>query len=277
LQPRRPRGARGAILAAGLAASWLLASGASPCRAANLPIGRDQRLILGFIEDGAIVAEGWFEASLAGADYDEGGDRGGRVLVALRYGRDVEAGVIAGVGRRRRDAGAPLYGGTVEDSFSRTDATDVMIYGKYRVLRGTFDLSLGASVSVPLAGDASGLTSGALETRGFAGGRVALPGGSVLVAHVGFATAGTSGYSGASGRTALRAGIGGLVPLARIWSLFVEVEHEGAIFEGQDSSTMGLAGLHWEPTQNIAVLMGAGGGGGRAPDLAGILAVAFHF
>lgn len=258
-----------------IAAAWFAA--AQPCRGATLPVGRDHRLLLGFIEDGAIVGRGWFEAALTAGDSGAGRDYRGTTLVALRYGRDVEAGVVVGALHRQRDAGAPLYGGTVDDSFSRTGATDAVVYGKYRVLRGTVDLALGASASIPIAGDASGLTSGAMEVNGFVGARGALPGGTALIGHAGFATAGTSGYSGAPGGTALRAGVGSLVPLARIWTLILEAQYEGGLFAGQAAGTTALAGLDWRPTENIVMRGGLGGGWGRAPDFTGILAVAFRY
>jgi hypothetical protein len=250
---------------------------AAPCPAATLPVGRDHRLLLGFIEDGAIVGRGWFEASFSASDSGAGWDGWGRALVALRYGRDVEAGVVLGGLHRERHEGAPLYGGTVDDAFSRTGAADAVVYGKYRVLRGTVDLALGASASIPVAGDESGLTSGAMEVRGFAGARGALPGGSALIGHVGFATAGASGYSGAPGGTAWRGGIGALVPVARIWTVILEAEFEGGLYSGQDSGTAALAGLDWRPTENIVVRGGVGGGWGRAADVTGIVAAAFRY
>ena len=250
---------------------------ASPCLAATLPVGRDHRLLLGFIEDGAVVGRAWFEAALSAGDSADGRDDRGTTLVAFRYGRDVEAGAVVGALHRQRHAGAPLYGGTVDDSFTHTGVPDAVVYGKYRVLRGTVDLSLGASASIPIAGDSSGLTSGAMEVRGFVGARGSLPGGSALIGHVGFATAGTSGFSGASGGTALRAGIGSLVPLARIWTLILEAEYEGGLFAGQRSGTTALAGLDWRPTENIVVRGGIAGGWGRAVDFTSILGVAFRF
>jgi hypothetical protein len=274
LQPRRPRRAwwPPAVV---IVAAWIAA--VSPCPAATLPVGRDHRLLLGFIEDGAVVGKGWFEAALTAGDSGDGWDDRGTTLVALRYGRDVEAGVIVGALHRQRHAGAPLYAGTVDDPFSRTGAGDAVVYGKYRVLRGTVDLALGASASIPIAGDTSGLTSGAMEVRGFVGARGALPGGTALIGHVGLATSGTSGFSGASGGTALRAGVGSLVPLARIWTLILEADYEGGLFAGQGSGTTALAGLDWRPTENIVVRGGMGGGWGRAAEFTGILAVAFRF
>jgi len=273
----QPRTSRRPFLITGLVLALVWYTAASQCRAATLPVGRDHRLLLGFIEDGAVVGKAWFEAALSASESSAGWDDRGALLVAFRYGRDVEAGAILGALHRQRQAGAPLYGGTVDDSFSHTGVDDALVYGKYRVLRGTVDLSLGASVSMPLASDASGLTSGAMEVRGFVGARGALPGGSALIGHVGFATAGTSGYSGASGETALRAGIGGLVPLARIWTLILEAEYEGGLFAGQESGGSALAGLDWRPTENIVVRGGMGGGWGREPQFMGILAVAFRF
>jgi hypothetical protein len=116
-----------------------------------------------------------------------------------------------------------------------------------------------------------------MEVRGFVGARGALPGGAALVGHAGFATAGTSGYSGAPGGTAFRAGIGGLVPVARIWTLMLEAEYEGGLYREQGSGTLVLAGLDWRPTENIALRGGIGGGWGRAADVTGVLSGAFRY
>jgi hypothetical protein len=277
LQPRAARpGTSRCRLPRLVALVVAVSSVAAPARAA-LPVGRDHRLILGFIEDGSIVGTGWFEAGFSAADSGDGWDYRGTTLVALRYGRDVEAGFSLGGLHRERHDEAPLYGGTVEESFSRNGWDDALVYGKYRVLRGTVDLALGASASFPLEGDGSGLTSGAVEVRGFVGARGALPGGAALIGHAGFATAGSSGYSGAPGGTALRAGVGSLIPLARIWTLILEAEYEGGLYAGQESGTAALAGLDWRPTENIAVRGGVGGGWGRAAEVSGILSAVFRY
>src|SRR5262245_22201049 len=126
LQPGAPRSRVPRLCFALAVAAW---SAAAPALAA-LPVGRDHRLILGFVEDGAIVGTGWFEAGFSAGDSGEGWDIRGTTLVALRYGRDVEAGFSLGGLHRERHGGAPLFGGTVEDWFSRTGADDALVYGK---------------------------------------------------------------------------------------------------------------------------------------------------
>jgi hypothetical protein len=253
--------------------------GALPLPAATPPLSGDHRLMLSFVEDGALVSKAWFEAGAEAARDDGGDDFGMYVMAAFRYGRDVEAGVRTGALHRERDAGSDLYGTTLADSFSKTGAADLTLYGKYRVLRSPIDLAVGASVDLPLSGDDTGLTSGAVWGRGFVALRGPLSGGGAIVGHAGLANSGDAHFGdGATGRTAAIAGVGLLQPLTRIWTFSGEIDYQGALFDGTEAATRVAAGLDWRPTENIAARGGlAAGLTEGAPSISGVLSCAFYF
>jgi hypothetical protein len=257
----------------------VLAAGILPLHAAPPPLSGDHRLTLAFVEDGAVVSKAWFEMGAAAARDDGGDDFGAFVLAAFRYGRDVEAGVRVGLLHRERDAGSDLYGSTLAESFSQTGASDLMVYGKYRVLRSPIDLAVGASVDLPLSGDESGLTSGAVQGRGFAALRGRLSGGGAIVGHAGLAISGDARFGdGAAGRTAAMAGVGLLQPISRIWTFTGEVDYQGARFDGTAAASTVLAGLDWRPTDNIVARGGlAAGLTEGAPAISTVLSFVFYF
>jgi hypothetical protein len=257
----------------------VVSAGSLPLPAAPPPLSGDHRLMLSFAEDGALISKGWFEAGAGAARQDGGDDFGAYLMAAFRYGRDVEAGVKVGALHRERGAGSDLYGTTLADSFSRTGASDLALYGKYRILRSPFDLSVGASLDLPLSADDSGLTSGAVRGRAFAALRGRLSGGGAIVGHAGLANSGDARFGdGASGRTAAIAGVGLLQPISRIWTFAGEIDYQGAILDGTEAVARVAAGLDWRPTENIAVRGGlAAGLTDGAPAISGLLSCAFYF
>jgi hypothetical protein len=265
--------ARGVMIAALISGStWGATMAEAP------PLSGDHRLLLGFVEDGTVVSKAWFEAAAGGARYEGGSDIAGSIFAAFRFGRDVEAGVRGGVLHRTREAGSSLYGSTLTEAISATGPSDLQLYGKYRLMRSPVDLSIGGAVDLPLAAHDSGLTSGAVRARGFVAVRGPLRGGTAIVGHAGVAVAEDAGFGSASGRTAGLAGFGVLVPLSRIWTFSGEFDYQGALFDGERSSSVVAAGLDWRPTENIAARGGLTAGlSGQAPNVAGIFSLAFYF
>jgi hypothetical protein len=146
-------------------------------------------------------------------------------------------------------------------------------------MRSPFDLAVGAAFDVPLAGDETGLTSGAVRGRGFAALRGRLAGGGAIVGHAGLVNSGDAQFGdGASGRTAAIAGLGLLQPISRIWTFMGEIDYQGAVLEGTEAATRAAAGLDWRPTENIAARGGlAAGLTDGAPKISGVLSCAFYF
>src|SRR5439155_945216 len=72
---------------------------------AEVAVTGDHRLLLHFVEDGALVSKGWIEAAGTYARVDGGSDIGADLRAAFRFGRNVEAGLTARALMRSRDAG----------------------------------------------------------------------------------------------------------------------------------------------------------------------------
>jgi hypothetical protein len=277
---RRGQGSRAALrrsLFRHLIAAAALALPVAPASATAPPTGED-RLLDSFVEDGALIDKAWIEFKGGARAANEGDDFGFGVRAAFRYGRDVEAGFDLAVLDREREAGAPLFGVEVPTRFEHAGMADPMLYGKYRLLRGACDLALGARVSIPLANDDSGLTSGAYEGRGFVAFRGAWRR-AALIGHLGIGASGDARYEqGAEGQTFATGSFGSVVVLSRLWNLTAEVDFEGARFRGEEERGRGLVGLDWHPAVNLRVRGGLGTGWGRdGSTLRGIVAAAFHF
>jgi hypothetical protein len=265
---------RRALASALLAAPFLLPLAVS--RAEEM--GGDRRLIGRFIEDGAIVQKAWIEAAAAYDDFSGGRDLSGFTTFAFRFGRDVEAGVVAGVLDRRREAGETLYGSTLAGSFETTGLADATIYGKYRVIRSPIELAVGAAVTVAVTDASRGLSPGNEQARGFVGLRRTLER-VTLVGSAGVTDRSDSRAPGDSpGRVSTRLGTGIIIPISYDWAILGEVDFNGARYVGEGPDSRLLAGIDWRPTANT-VLRGAVGKGlsDAAPRTSTVLSGVFHF
>ena len=267
----KPRGAGAALLAIAL-----LALAAADAQASGAGDPTDARLMLRFVEDGAVVRKLWAEGGLSWERVAGGTDLQFRPNVAFRFGRDVEAGLVAPVLSRTRSESDVLYGSELDDSLSSTGFGDLVLYGKYRVLRSPFELSVGATCSLPLANGDSGLTSGAVQGSGFAGLRKRFSA-LTIAGHVGFAVTEEARFGqDADGRLSGTAGVGVLVPLAPMWVLITEVDYAGAEFEGDGASSRVLLGLDWRPMSNMVFRGGIGTGlTDGAPEAIGLASLVF--
>jgi len=238
----------------------------------------DHRLLLHFVEDGALVSKGWIEAAGTYARVDGGSDIGADLRAAFRFGRNVEAGLTARALMRSRDAGQPLFGATLASEVDATGLADPQLYGKYRLLRSPVEVSLGAIASLPLGDERSGLGPGSFGYRAFLGLRRGFPG-ATLVGSLGAASQGASKAAGRdAGRTSGLLGFGLLVPLSYEWTFLAEVNYEGARFKDQGQDIEALAGMDWRPAENIVVRGGMGAGlTDAAPSVLAVLSAAFHF
>jgi len=247
-------------------------------RASTANSGDDARLLLRFVEDGAVVQKAWVEFGLSWERFEGGNDGQFRPNIAFRYGRDVEAGLVSPVLHRSRQAGADLYGSEVGESVSATGLGDLVIYGKYRVLRSPLELSVGATCSLPLADGDSGLTSGAVQGSGFVGLRKRFSA-LTLAGHLGFAVSEDPRYGArAEGLRSATAGMGALFPLTSMWVVVTEIDYAGAEFEGEGFSSRGLIGLDWRPMSNMVVRGGVGAGlSDAAPGVFGLASLVFDF
>jgi hypothetical protein len=238
----------------------------------------DHRLFQAFVEDGAIVHKGWLEVAAAYAGDAKGRDLLGSITVAFRFGRDVEAGITAGLLSREREAGATLYGAEIPDSVGGTGFSDAIIYGKYRVIRSPFELAVGAAASLPLAQEEAGRGPGVFQYRTFAGARKKFSR-ATLVGSLGAGFRDDSrSPGGAEGRTSLRAALGVLVPIRPTWTFVGELDHESTSFGRDTPEGRVLAGLDWRPMANLGLRGALGTALTRdTPDRLAIASLFFHF
>lgn len=216
-----------------------------------LEITGDHRLIERFIEDPSLVQKAWlgvtgrYEAPSGGRDFHA------TLVAAFRLGHDVEVGTEAGFIERRRNDGETLYGTPLAGSIDSGGLADVLIYGKYRVLRGPFEMALGANAILPVAEADRGLGPGNLRVVGFAAFRKGFHL-ATLVGSLGVTDRSSArGPGEVRGRVAAVLGAGVLVPLSYDWTFLGEATYNGARYEGDTSDARLLAGLDWRPTPNI--------------------------
>jgi len=250
-----------------------------PAQAGIRPISGNHRLLERFIEDGAIVPRGWIELKAAYADYRHGGrDLIAGPIMAFRFGRDVEAGFIAGALDRCRTPGTPLYGVSLPDGIDGAGLADLVLYGKYRALRGPLDLAIGGTLTVPSGNEQAGRGTGVFQYEVFTGMRKSWPR-ATLIASAGVAAREDSKAPGeAEGRTSLKLGMGTLIPLSLLWTMIAEVDYESGRFEGEGSDAKALVGFDWRPTKFLAARFGGGAGlTDGAADLNAVLSVVMLF
>ncbi|HET6278666.1 MAG TPA: hypothetical protein VFG08_07775 [Candidatus Polarisedimenticolia bacterium] len=247
--------------------------------AAIHPVSGNHRLFDRFVEDGAVVPRGWVELVAGYADYRQGDrDRVAGTVVAFRFGRNVEAGLLGGALDRRRSAGAPLFGAPLPEEIDGAGLADAALYGKYRALSGPFDLAVGGRVTIPLGDDQAGRGPGVFQYEAFTGVRKTWPRATV-VGSAGVAGRDDSQAPGAAdGRISLKLGVGTLIPLSLLWTMMAEVAYESARFAGEGSDAEIVVGFDWRPTKFLAARCGAGAGvTDEAADFTAVISVVMFF
>ena len=183
------------------------------------------RLLKGFVLDGGIQPNVWLEMQWrmeANAPLP-GGIDGTRSslnwILALGFNDRVEAGLSFG-------------GMTLEPDgeSSRTDTTDIEIYGKYRLTRSPFDLSFGGLVKIPTANSEEMLTSGSTDWEAFAAIREDF-GNIKAIGSLGVRWNGDSDEAGADGEVSLLAGGGVIFALGRRSFGSLELNYESRRYE----------------------------------------------
>jgi len=251
---------------------------AGPACAAMQAIGGDERLFLGFVEDAAIVRKGWLEMAARYEEYDDGRDLAIDINTAFRLGRDVEVGVLGGALDRARDAGADLNGAALASDLRASGLQDPRLYGKFRFLRGPFEMAAGAGVSLPVTDENRGLGPGVARYEAFLGLRRSFAT-AAIVGSLGMTTQDDDPDSGgAAGRRAGLVGAGVLVPMRGDWMFVGELRYVGSHYQGGEDDARLLAGLDWRPTDRM-IIRGAVAAGLRdgAPPFGAVFAGVFHF
>jgi hypothetical protein len=237
-------------------------------------LGGDDRLILSFVEDPALVGRQHWEGQIDWAADNEYADLAvARLIAAFTFAGlpRVEIGVRAGFGR-------------VDSSLSQRESgiVDTDIWAKMKLKRssdGKWDSAVGALFRVPTGDYKKGLGTDAVQAEWFVAGSRVFPM-VVLVGHVGVASSAAGRIGGVSleGKVAGSAGLGLLMPLSQPVSLLFEATYDGARFEGTDDDSRLLAGFNWEVHWRGKLRGGLSTGlSDRAPDVQLLVSYAAAF
>lgn len=220
----------------------------------------NHRMFERFVEDGALVRQGWFEARATWADWSCGRDLQGDVLLAFRPFDPIELGGRFGYLDRSRSRGEVLFGERLTATDSNNGWTDVDLFAKVRLLEGPWSMSLGAVVKAPVADERERLGSGSTDYEGFFAVRRTRDR-LAWVAHGGVRSNGEAKTPlPADGRTSLLLGGGFLVRFAYSWTFQVEAAYESRRYDGGDPDLRVIPAFDLRPTENLALRWAIGGG-----------------
>src|SRR6266850_4923099 len=238
----------------------------------------NRRLTERFVEDGAMVRQGWMEAHAGYASWGDGHDLTVGTLMAFRVFENIELGGRVGYVDRSRSQGEILFGERLPDSIQENGLTDLDLFAKFRVRRSPIETSLGFLVKVPVADETEGLGSGRADYEVFLGARRTLQ----RFAWVGNAGVRMNGDSrasgGAAGRTSVLLGGGAIIALAYSWTFIAEAAFETRRYSGDDPDIRLVPAIEYRPTENLSFRLGASVGlTDGSPDQGTTLAAVFQF
>jgi len=188
--------------------------------------GAPVRLLKGFVRDGGIQPNVWFEgqwrmeANAPLPDENDGTRSSLNWILALGFNDRVEAGLTWG-------------GVTVEPDHagSHSGMTDIEIYGKYLLKDAPLDISVGGLVKVPTADSGDLLGSGSTDWEGFAAVRKDF-GAIQAIGSLGLRWNGDPDVGGVDGETSLLAGGGVIFELGRRSFGSLDLTYESRRYEG---------------------------------------------
>ena len=206
-----------------------------------------QRLFQRFAEDAAIIPGGWVEGRFSWEHFDGGGDRyllGG--LFAFRITEGVEVGLDFGY----EDVDLKDF------DLSGSGLSDIDVYGKYRLNRGTSPCALGGLVKIPTADENKGLGTGALDAEGFAACRANLSA-MTLTGNLGARYNGSPDPPFPDSQASVLAGAGLIVPMGKRMSFVLEGTWESERLDGAKNDARLTLGVQGNPVRPGWALRGA--------------------
>jgi hypothetical protein len=238
----------------------------------------DNRLVDNFVQDAAVVRQGWLEAEAAYGDWSGGHDLGLGARVAFSAKDRFEFGGQFGYLDRDRSQGDVLFGERLSSSISESGASDLNLYGKFRFHTEPREWGAGLMVKLPTADDGKRLGSGRTDYEFFLATRRTRP----KFAWVGNASLRLNGDSqtpgNAQGKTSAALGGGAIFRLSYSWSFLGEARYESPRYDGGDASFRLTPTFDFRPTENLAFRLGVEFGlADGSPDHEARFGAVFHF
>ncbi len=238
----------------------------------------NNRLVESFIQDGAILRQGWLEADGRYSGWGGGRDAAAGALVAFSVKERVELGGRFGYLDRSRSEGEVLYGEKLSSDLQGNGLADVDLYGKIRFRTAPRDWAAGILVKLPAADEGKRLGSGSADYELFLATRQTY----AKFAWIGSASARLNGDArtpgGESGKVSAALGGGAILKISYAWSFMAETRYETRRYDGGDVDFRITPSFDFRPTENLAFRLSAAFGlADGSPDHEFAFGAVFHF
>jgi len=254
----------------------VLGGGANAARAEE--ITGSVRLLDNFVQDGALVRQGWLEAGATYGDWSGGHDFTAGARVAIAAKDRLEFGGRFDYLERERSQGEVLFGERLSSDISENGPGDLDLYGKLRFRTDPREWSAGLLVKLPGGDDRERLGSGRTDYEAFLATR-RTRGKFAWVGNASVRLNGDARTPGeASGKTSAALGGGAIFKISYSWCFMAEARYETRRYDGGDVDFRLTPSVDFRPTENLAFRLGlAFGVADGSPNQEGIFAAVFHF
>ncbi len=261
--------------------AWIVAIAVMGCLAGTARaqgITGNHRLVENFIEDGAVLRQGWLEAGAGYSDWGGGHDFTAGLRVALSALERLEMGGRVAYLDRSRLRNDVLYGEKLSSDTEENGLGDLDLYGKFRFGTQPREWSAGLIVKIPSGDDRERLGSGRTDYAVFVATRRSFE----RFAWIGNASIRSNGDSrtpgGAAGKTSGSLGGGAIFRISYSWIFMAEARCETRRYDGGEADFRLAPSLDFRPTENLALRLGAAFGlADGSPDQEATFSVVFHF
>jgi len=238
----------------------------------------NHRLVESFIQDGAILRQGWLEAGAGYSDWGGGDDFAAGTRIAFSALGRLEAGGRVFYLDRTRLRNDVLFGEKLSSDIDENGLGDLDLYGKFRFGASPREWSAGLLVKIPSGDDRERLGSGRTDYAVFLATRRTFE----RLAWIGNASVRINGDSrtpgGGSGKTSGSLGGGAILRISYSWIFMAEAMYETRRYEGGDVDFRVTPSLDFRPTENLALRLGVAFGlADGSPDQETTFSFVFHF
>ena len=260
---------------------WTLAIVAMGCltgTAQSQEITGDHRLVESFIEDGAILRQGWLEAGAGYSAWGGGHDFETGVHVAFSALERWEVGGRVSYLDRTRSRNEVLFGEKLSSDIGENGLGDLDLYGKLRFGTDPREYGTGLIVKIPSGDDRERLGSGSTDYAVFFATRRTFD----RFAWVGNASLRINGDArtpgGGNGEVSGALGGGAIYRISYSWTLMAEARYETRRYDGGDVDFRVTPSVDFRPTENLALRLGVALGlADGSPDQEATFSLVFHF